>query len=179
MLFFSFFIISLHVSRMCTLISTVIPILEAVVARCSLPTLLYLCEVTEDGSVLAGVELELPGDSSAPVPRREFFWSSAWCGFVHAYEQAALQAISFLQHLYGFVDRDYNYDCMIAYRISLHSSITVAVSAIRRVGHLERELLRLRRTSAETEINPDVGPVLVQFDWGLLCSQMLSSLQSL
>ena len=164
---------------MCTLISTVIPILEAVVARCSLPALLYLCEVTEDGSVLAGVELELPGDSSAPVPRREFFWSSAWCGFVHAYEQAALQAISFLQRLYGFVVRDYNYDCMMAYRSSLRSSITVAVSAIRRVGHLEREQLRLRRMSAETEINPDVGPVLVQFDWGLLCSQMLSSLQSL
>ena len=58
---------------MCTLISTVIPILEVVVARCSLPALLYLCEVTEDGSVLGGVELELPGDSSAPVPRRDFF----------------------------------------------------------------------------------------------------------
>ena len=54
---------------MCTLISTIIPILEAVVARCSLPALLYLCEVTEDGSILAGVELELPGDSSAPVLR--------------------------------------------------------------------------------------------------------------
>ena len=75
--------------------------------------------------------------------------------------------------------RDYNYDCMMAYRSSLRFPITVAVSAIRRVAHLERELLRLRHTSAETEINPDVGPVLVQFDWGLLFSQMLSSLQSL
>ncbi|XBH78722.1 hypothetical protein VPH35_104882 [Triticum aestivum] len=164
---------------MCALISTVIPILEAVVAQCSLPALLYLCEVTEDGSVLAGVELELPGDNSAPVPRREFFWSSSWCGFVHAYEQAALQAISFLQHLYGFVVQDYNYDCMMAYRSSLRSSITTAVSTIRRVGHLERELLCLHRTSVETEINLDASPVLAQFDWGLMCSQMLSSLQSL
>ena len=84
-----------------------------------------------------------------------------------------------MQRLYGFVVRDYNYGCMMAYRSSLRSSITVAVSAIRRVGHLERELLRLRRTSAKMEINTDVGPVLFQFDWGLLCSQMLSSLQSL
>ena len=68
MLFFSCFIISLRVSRMCTIISTIIPILEVVVARCSLPALLYLCEVTEDGSILARVELELLGDSSAPVP---------------------------------------------------------------------------------------------------------------
>lgn len=55
--------------------STVITVLEAVVARCALPTLSYLCEVAEDGSVLAGVELELPGDGSGPVPRREFFRS--------------------------------------------------------------------------------------------------------
>ncbi|XP_044429832.1 uncharacterized protein [Triticum aestivum] len=30
------------------------------VARCALPSLSYLCVVAEDGSVLAGVELELP-----------------------------------------------------------------------------------------------------------------------
>ncbi|KAM3228485.1 hypothetical protein ACQJBY_059876 [Aegilops geniculata] len=159
---------------MCALISTVIPILEAMVARCALPALSYLCEIAEDGSILAGVELELPGDGSGPVPRREFFWSSAWCGFVHAYEQAAPQTIGFLQRLYGFVVRDYNYDCMMAYRSSLRSSIIVAASAIWRVRHLERELLRLRRSSANTEINPND-----QFDWGLLCSQLLSSLQSL
>ncbi|KAF7057788.1 hypothetical protein CFC21_064979 [Triticum aestivum] len=49
------------------------------------------------GSIPDGVELELPGDGSDPVPLRVyFFWSLAWCGFVHAYEQAALHAIRFL-----------------------------------------------------------------------------------
>lgn len=42
--------------------------LEAVVARCALPALSYLCEIAEDGFILAGVELELPGDGSGPVP---------------------------------------------------------------------------------------------------------------
>jgi hypothetical protein len=89
----------LCVSRLCALISAIIPILEAVVARCALPALSYLCEVAEDGPVLAGVELELLGDGSGPVPRREYFKSLAWCDFVHAYRQAALQAIRFLQGL--------------------------------------------------------------------------------
>ena len=36
----------------------------------ALMALFYLCEVTEDGSVLAGVELELPGDGVSTVPQR-------------------------------------------------------------------------------------------------------------
>ena len=63
-------------------------------------SLLYLCEVAEDGSVLTGVVLELPRDGSGPVLRREFFWSSAWCCFMNAYEQDALHAIRNLQGLY-------------------------------------------------------------------------------
>lgn len=103
------------VARMCALFSVAVPILEAVVSQCALPALSYLCEVAEDGSVLAGVELELPGDDSGRVPRREFFWGSALSGFLNGYEQAAIQAIRFLKGLYGFVVRDYNYDCMMSY----------------------------------------------------------------
>jgi len=73
----------MRVSRIYALVSIVIP-------RCALPSLSYPCEVADDGSVLAGVELELPGDGSAPVPRRDFFSSLAWCGFMNGSEQAAL-----------------------------------------------------------------------------------------
>jgi hypothetical protein len=45
-------------------VSFVIPILESLAVRCALPSLCYLREVTKDGSVLAGVELELPFDGA-------------------------------------------------------------------------------------------------------------------
>jgi hypothetical protein len=41
----------------------VIPILESLAVWCALPSLCYLW-VTKDGSVLAGVELELPFDGA-------------------------------------------------------------------------------------------------------------------
>ncbi|KAM0930661.1 hypothetical protein ACQ4PT_000849 [Festuca glaucescens] len=95
--------------RMCSAVSVVITVLEAVAARCTLPALFYLCEVTEDGSVLAGVELELPADRDGAVPRRAFFWSVVWHACLAAYDEAAIQAIKFLQSVYGLVVRDYNY----------------------------------------------------------------------
>jgi hypothetical protein len=152
------------VSRMCAFVSAVIPVLEAVVVEYALPSLLYLCEVTEDGSVLAGVELELPGDGSGRLARREFFWSSAWCGFMNAYEQAALQAIRFLQSLYGFVVHDYNYDCMMAYRRSARSSIVIAVSAVRHIMRLERELLHLRSAPANMAVVSPTVPAQPRLD---------------
>ncbi|KAM0871585.1 hypothetical protein ACQ4PT_039291 [Festuca glaucescens] len=89
---------------------------ETVAARCAVPALFYLCEVIEDGLVLVGVELELPSDGGAIAPCREFFWSMVWHNCFDAYDQVAVQAIKFLQGMYGFVVRDYNYDCMVAYR---------------------------------------------------------------
>ena len=40
----------------------VVPILEAVVAHYELPPLSYLCEVDGNGDILAGVEVQIPGD---------------------------------------------------------------------------------------------------------------------
>ena len=91
---------------MCDVVSFVIPILETLAARLALPALLYLREVAEDGSVLAGVELELPTDETAAVPQRKFFWCASWARCLDAYDQATLQAIAFLQGLYGFIVRD-------------------------------------------------------------------------
>ncbi|KAM0839241.1 hypothetical protein ACQ4PT_060443 [Festuca glaucescens] len=95
---------------MCSAVSVVVTVLETVAARCALPALFYLCEVTEDGSVLAGVELELPADRAGAVPRREFFWSVVCHECLAAYDEAAVQVIRFLQSVYGLVVRDYNYD---------------------------------------------------------------------
>jgi hypothetical protein len=152
--------------RMCAVVSFVIPILENLALRCSLPALCYLCEITEDGSVLAGVELELPFDGVGAPPSRKFFWSVAWSGCLDAYDQAAVQAIRFLQGVYGFVIRDYNYDCMLEYRDCMRSAIAVAVSAGRYAGRLEREASRQLLPAA-------VGAV----DWQLLCSRLVASLR--
>ncbi|KAM0832574.1 hypothetical protein ACQ4PT_064805 [Festuca glaucescens] len=117
------------IHRMCAVVSVVVAILEAVAARCALPALFYVSEVTEDGAVLAGVELELPAAGGAAGPRREFFWSVVWHGCLDAYDQAAVQAIRFLQSIYGFVVRNYNYDCMVAYRNCVRSAVLIAVLA--------------------------------------------------
>ena len=50
---------SLRVNWMCAFVYVFIPILEIMVALCALPAPSYLYEVVEDGSVLAGLQLEL------------------------------------------------------------------------------------------------------------------------
>ena len=64
------FLCSTMLYRMCAVVSFVVPILETLAVRCALPALFYLREVTEDGSVLAGVDLELPSEGAGTVPRR-------------------------------------------------------------------------------------------------------------
>ena len=170
-----FFVAMLH--RMCPVISFVLPILENLAARCALPALFYLCEVTEDGSVLAGVELELPADDVSVVGQRKFFWSVAWSGCLDAYDQAALEAIGFLQGLYGFVVRDFNYNAMLAYRDSVSSAVTVAATAVRFVARLEREASYVSVPSNTNTISLMPRSVShVPFDWHLLYSRLVASL---
>ena len=63
--------------------SFVIHILENVAAQVALPALSYVCEVADDGVVLAGVELELPTHGDFLPADRRFFWAAAgtfsWC----------------------------------------------------------------------------------------------------
>ena len=99
---------------MCPIISFAVPILVSLAARCALPALFYLSEVIEDGSMLAGVELELSADRVDALGERKFFWSVASSRCLDAYDQAAMHAIRFLQVVYGFVVRDFNYDAMIS-----------------------------------------------------------------
>ncbi|KAM0853581.1 hypothetical protein ACQ4PT_050975 [Festuca glaucescens] len=174
---------SLLLSRMCAVVSVLVSILECLAARCALPALLYLREVMEDGSVLAGVELELPDDGLCVGPRRKFFWGDVWRGSFDAYDQPAIQAISFLQGMYGFVIRDYNYDCMVAYRDCVRSAVVVAACAACRVGRLEREGLRPCTAASVGPAAP--GPSFgspggqVALDWQLLGSRLMGSVRNL
>jgi hypothetical protein len=43
--------------KMCSFVYVVVPILETLAACCALPAFFYLCEVTDDRSVLAELEL--------------------------------------------------------------------------------------------------------------------------
>lgn len=60
---------------------------------------------------------------------RFFFW----------YEQAALQAIAFLQKLYGFVVVDYNFQGVVLYRKVAGAAVSVAARAAAMVSRLARE----------------------------------------
>ncbi|KAM3311438.1 hypothetical protein ACQJBY_031859 [Aegilops geniculata] len=59
--------------RMPVVVHFVVPILEVVVAHYELPALSYLCEVDGNGDVLAGVEIQLPGDGVLVMARSFFF----------------------------------------------------------------------------------------------------------
>jgi hypothetical protein len=65
-LFLICFITVFH--RMSSVVSVIVHILETLAARCALPALLYICDLTEDESVLAGVELALPGNVVGVAP---------------------------------------------------------------------------------------------------------------
>jgi hypothetical protein len=83
-------------SRMCVVVSFVVPILENLAARCAVSALFYICEVAEDGSVLAGVKLEFLGEDAAAVPQRRFFWSSVWRTACVSHSQAVCRYVVFV-----------------------------------------------------------------------------------
>ena len=97
-----------------------ISLLQIVACRCRLPYVSLLCEVANDGSVLCGVEIELPLLSFQSTPRQLFFWSSCEAGCMAAYEHAALQAIVCLQSIYGFVVVDYNFGMLVLCKKNMH-----------------------------------------------------------
>uniref|UniRef100_A0A453AXF6 Uncharacterized protein n=1 Tax=Aegilops tauschii subsp. strangulata TaxID=200361 RepID=A0A453AXF6_AEGTS len=134
----------------------------------------YLCEVDGNADVLAGVEVEVPGDGVFEMPQRVFFWSPACLGSAEAYERAALQAISFLQGLYGFVVRDYNYDCVVVYRNYGKDAVAVAASAVRYAAYLERILACTRSSAADPSRRVFHAPARPPANLVLLYSSLLA-----
>ena len=121
-------------------------------------------EVADDGDVLGGVELELPIAKHASVLQRRFFWACASSGFPRPHDQAALQALSFLQEYYGFVICDYNYQGMLAYRELARSALILAASVVRTAG-----------SSCVGSTNSCVIDVEAASQWRGLYLQMVSS----
>ncbi|KAM0910046.1 hypothetical protein ACQ4PT_014417 [Festuca glaucescens] len=116
--------------------SSYVPLLEAVACQCRLPFPSYLREVAEDGSVVGGVEIELAVSGAPNEFRTHFFWSSGHTELCLLYEQAAFEAIRFLQGLYGFVVADYNYEVMVGYRTLARSAALLAAAVARPCGRI-------------------------------------------
>ncbi|KAJ1298059.1 hypothetical protein BS78_01G424200 [Paspalum vaginatum] len=91
-------------------------LLEIVAARCCLEYAALVTELAEDGTILC-----------APV----FFWVPVQTTPSCAYEQAALQAISYLQSVYTFLVVDYNFQGLVLYRGVARAAISVGARAAR------------------------------------------------
>lgn len=85
----------------------------------------------DDGVVIEGVELEIDVPGSDALTMRRFFWAQDGVDCLPLYEDAAFQAICFLQSLYGFVILDYNYKSMMTYRELARSAVVLAASTVR------------------------------------------------
>lgn len=103
-----------------------VSILQLVAQRCQLPFVSTVREVIDDGTILYGVEFELPSLFAFDSPRRLFFWSSLDTDCSTPYENAAFQAVSCLQSLYGFSVLDYNYQTMVRQREFLRQLFSFA-----------------------------------------------------
>ena len=119
--------------------------------------------VAEDGSLLVGVEIQLHAVPEEIVLQRRFFWAYASASLPCPYNQVALQAVCFLQGIYGFLVFDYNYQGMLAYREVARSTVFIAAS-------IAQVAVSSRFVGTNTVV--DVDDVA---QWQLLCSRLLSS----
>jgi hypothetical protein len=111
-------------------------LLESVAIRCGLPYASVVFERGDDGSPIYGVEVEVPCFGAALAGRSFFFWAPQGEFPDAGYEQAALQAIAFLQSLYGFVVVDYNFQGVVLCSRVARSALTVATRAARILGRV-------------------------------------------
>lgn len=84
-------------------------LLQTVAARCGLPYASVVFERDGNGSPVYGIEIDVPCAGSTLCCRSFFFWAPMDATSGPGYKEAALQAIYFLQKLYGFVVVDYNF----------------------------------------------------------------------
>lgn len=100
--------------------------LTEVVKRCSLPYMSTIHEILHDGTHVYGVELEVGDQVLQGVPKTLFFWADPAVGAAAGYEEASLQAIAFLQRVYGFIVLDYSIHGLHLYRSLAHRLFPIA-----------------------------------------------------
>lgn len=130
-------------------------LLRKVASHCSIPYASVICEVAEDGLPVYGIEVDLPCDGLVNPCRRLFFWSRDGTLSDSGYEQAALQAIAFLQKKYGFVVVDYNFTDLIVKSALAGAAVTIAAKAVTMLRDVARgsEELILQSDQLMKEIN--------------------------
>lgn len=106
-----------------------VSLLNVVAQRCMLPRLCYLWEFASDDTLLAGVEVALPSVVHPAQLETMFFWDVASDPLGSAHEMVAGQVLRCLQHRYGFIVHDYNFQSMLAYRRLAQSVVQTALSA--------------------------------------------------
>ena len=88
-----------------------VSLLQAVANRRSLPHVGFIHKIDPYGERLVGVELDLPLPGMQAINQRCFFWSAA-PEDAHARDQAAFNAIFYIQHVFGFVVSDYGHESL-------------------------------------------------------------------
>lgn len=100
-----------------------VSLLNVVAQRCMLPRLCYLWEFASDDTLLAGVEVALPSVVHPAQLETMFFWDVVSDPLGSAHEMVAGQVLRCLQHRYGFIVHDYNFQSMLAYRRLAQSAV--------------------------------------------------------
>ncbi|XBH56330.1 hypothetical protein VPH35_078189 [Triticum aestivum] len=148
--------------------SSCVPLFEAVASYCRLPFHSYVLEVASDGSLLGGVEIDVLVREDVVRCQTHFFWGSSFDGCSSLYDQAAYQAVRFLQSVYGFVIADYNYESMLAYKGAAQSAVVLA-------GALARSTWPLVHSGGQRNTAGVNASVQLQ----LLYSQLVGSVREL
>ena len=102
-------------------------LLQSVATRCLLPYVSTVREISDDKTVLYGIEIELHTPNLLSGGQKKFLGirptrCNIW------YEKAALQAVRYLQSIYGFIVADYSFEGMVVYR-KFVEAITTATPA--------------------------------------------------
>ena len=105
-----------------------ISLLQSVAARCLLSYVSTIRETTEDNTMLYGIEIELPAPNLLSRPEKVFFWAHAQPDAISGYEKVALQAVRYLQSIYGFIVADYSFEGMVVYRKFVEAITTATPS---------------------------------------------------
>ena len=78
--FWCWVIVACVYDRMFVVYSSYLHLLDIVASRCGLPFHSCVSEVSDDGDVLGGVEIEVPTANHTTVLHRRFFWACASAG---------------------------------------------------------------------------------------------------